>query len=88
MFIALINNLIYITSILFSLFCGNIHVVMGVTQLEANLHHLSLSEDWMKHLDSVVTMGSASHTVTASSRGSAKHGIAMMLRLTLLLILL
>ncbi|KAE8663797.1 DNA binding,zinc ion binding,DNA binding, putative isoform 2 [Hibiscus syriacus] len=44
--------------------------------LEANLHHLALSTDWMKHVDSAVTMGSASHIVIASSRGSAKHGIA------------
>nr|KJB09355.1 hypothetical protein B456_001G136300 [Gossypium raimondii] len=44
--------------------------------LEANLHHLALSTDWMKHVDSAVIMGSASHVVIASSRGSAKHGIA------------
>ncbi|KAK8655162.1 hypothetical protein V6N13_107752 [Hibiscus sabdariffa] len=44
--------------------------------LEANLHHLALSTDWMKHVDSAVTMGSASHFVIASSRGSAKHGVA------------
>ncbi|XVF04793.1 hypothetical protein REPUB_Repub05bG0116000 [Reevesia pubescens] len=44
--------------------------------LEANLHRLALSAEWMKHVDSAVTMGSASHIVTASSRGSAKHGIA------------
>ncbi|XVE78945.1 hypothetical protein DITRI_Ditri14bG0018800 [Diplodiscus trichospermus] len=43
--------------------------------LEANLHHLALSADWMKHVDSAVTMGSASHIVTASSRGSTKNGI-------------
>ena len=49
---------------------------MGMMQLEANLHHLALSADWMKPVDSAVTMGSASHIVTASSRGSAKHGIA------------
>ncbi|XWS71212.1 hypothetical protein CRYUN_Cryun03dG0119300 [Craigia yunnanensis] len=44
--------------------------------LEANLHRLALSANWMKPVDSAVTMGSASHIVTASSRGSAKHGIA------------
>ncbi|WRX33231.1 DDT domain - like 4 [Theobroma cacao] len=44
--------------------------------LEANLHHLALSAEWMKQVDSAVTMGSASHVVTASSRASAKHGIA------------
>ncbi|GMI89092.1 DDT-PHD PROTEIN3 [Hibiscus trionum] len=44
--------------------------------LEANLHHLALSTDWIKHVDSAVTMGSASHFVIASNRGSAKHGVA------------
>ncbi|KAK9032618.1 hypothetical protein V6N11_056877 [Hibiscus sabdariffa] len=44
--------------------------------LEANLYHLALSTDWMKHVDSAIAMGSASHIVIASSRGSAKHGIA------------
>ncbi|XVF19324.1 hypothetical protein REPUB_Repub11eG0100700 [Reevesia pubescens] len=44
--------------------------------LEANLHRRALSADWMKHVDSAVIMGSASHIVIASSRGSAKHGIA------------
>ncbi|XP_038992874.1 DDT domain-containing protein PTM-like isoform X1 [Hibiscus syriacus] len=44
--------------------------------LEANLHHLALSTDWMKHVDSAATMGSASHIMITSSRGSAKHGIA------------
>lgn len=45
-------------------------------QLEANLHRLALSADWMKPGDSATTMGSGSHIVTASSRGSAKLGIA------------
>ncbi|XVF47316.1 hypothetical protein PTKIN_Ptkin03bG0099600 [Pterospermum kingtungense] len=44
--------------------------------LEANLHRLAFSADWMKPVDSATTMGSASHIVTASSRGSAKLGIA------------
>ncbi|KAH1130429.1 hypothetical protein J1N35_001807 [Gossypium stocksii] len=44
--------------------------------LEANLHHLALSTDWTKHVDSAGTVGSASHIVIASSRGSAKHAIA------------
>lgn len=66
---------------------------MGI-QLEATLHHLALSTDWTKHVDSAGTMGSASHIVIASSRGSAKHAIArkgaasMMVKVTLLLILL
>ncbi|XVE59950.1 hypothetical protein DITRI_Ditri05aG0087600 [Diplodiscus trichospermus] len=45
-------------------------------KFEANLHHLALSSEWMKPVDSAVSMGSAFHIVTASSRGSAKHGIA------------
>lgn len=42
--------------------------------LEANLHHLALSADWLKHVDSVVTMGSASHVVT-SLRAYSKNVI-------------
>ena len=76
MYITLINNLIYIISILFSLFCDNIHAVNGMIQFEANLHHLALSAKWMKHVDSAVTICSASHIVIASSRGSIKHRIA------------
>lgn len=49
---------------------------MGTMQLEANLHHLALSSDWMKHVDSAATMGSAYHIVISSSRGSSKSGIA------------
>ncbi|KAM1804386.1 hypothetical protein FF1_030247 [Malus domestica] len=33
--------------------------------LEANLRHRALSADWLKHVDSVNTMGSASHVVTS-----------------------
>lgn len=44
--------------------------------LEANLHHLVLSPEWRKHMDSVTKMGSASHIVTSSSRLSSKHGIS------------
>ncbi|XP_038709113.1 DDT domain-containing protein PTM-like isoform X1 [Tripterygium wilfordii] len=43
--------------------------------LESNLHHLVLSPEWFKHVDSMVTMGSASHDVTASLRSSSKHGV-------------
>ncbi|GAV75423.1 PHD domain-containing protein/DDT domain-containing protein [Cephalotus follicularis] len=43
--------------------------------LESNLHRLALSAEWLKHVDSAVTMGSASHVVIASSRASLKHGI-------------
>ncbi|PIM98638.1 hypothetical protein CDL12_28880 [Handroanthus impetiginosus] len=45
-----------------------------VLQLESNLHHLALSPDWRKHVDSVATMGSASHIVSSSARASSKHG--------------
>ncbi|KAL0419529.1 UNVERIFIED_CONTAM: DDT domain-containing protein PTM, partial [Sesamum radiatum] len=45
-------------------------------ELESNLHHLALSADWRKHVDSVATMGSASHIVSSSARASSRHGIA------------
>lgn len=38
---------------------------MVMMQLAENLHHRALSADWLKHVDSVVTMGSASHVVTS-----------------------
>jgi len=44
-------------------------------QLEANLRHRALSADWLKHVDSVGTMGSATHIVVNLSRTSSKHGI-------------
>ncbi|XP_057955453.1 DDT domain-containing protein PTM isoform X2 [Malania oleifera] len=44
--------------------------------LESNLHRLALSDDWLKHVDSFVTVGSASHVVTSSPRVSSKHGIS------------
>ncbi|GFS30983.1 PHD-finger and DNA binding domain-containing protein [Actinidia rufa] len=34
--------------------------------LESNLRRLALSAEWLKHVDSVATMGSASHVVTSS----------------------
>ncbi|KAF5730840.1 DNA binding zinc ion binding DNA binding putative isoform 3 [Tripterygium wilfordii] len=43
--------------------------------LESNLRPLVLSPEWFKHVDSMVTMGSASHDVTASLRSSSKHGV-------------
>lgn len=46
----------------------------GIVQLESNLHHLALSAEWLKHVDSLATLGSASHIVIASSRAS-KHAI-------------
>ncbi|XP_050368365.1 DDT domain-containing protein PTM [Argentina anserina] len=40
--------------------------------LVENLHHRALSADWLKHVDSVVTVGSASHVVT-SLRATSKN---------------
>ncbi|KAL5831783.1 hypothetical protein ACOSQ4_017137 [Xanthoceras sorbifolium] len=42
--------------------------------LESNLHHLAISAEWLKLVDSVVTIGSASHIVINSSR--AKNGVS------------
>ncbi|XP_047159025.1 DDT domain-containing protein PTM isoform X2 [Vigna umbellata] len=42
--------------------------------LESNLRPFALSADWLKHVDSVPTMGSAIHIVV--SRTSSRHGIA------------
>ncbi|KAL3828221.1 hypothetical protein ACJIZ3_017023 [Penstemon smallii] len=42
-------------------------------KLESNLHHLALSADWQKHVDSVPTIGSASHIVSSSAPASSKH---------------
>ncbi|XP_027360332.1 DDT domain-containing protein PTM isoform X2 [Abrus precatorius] len=42
--------------------------------LESNLRPLALSSDWLKHVDSVATMGSATHVVV-NSRTSSRHGI-------------
>ncbi|KAL2485484.1 DNA binding zinc ion binding DNA binding [Abeliophyllum distichum] len=44
-------------------------------KLESSLHLRALSADWLKYVDSVPTMGSASHVVRNSVRSSAKHGI-------------
>ncbi|KZV56457.1 hypothetical protein F511_08355 [Dorcoceras hygrometricum] len=44
-------------------------------QVEANLNHLALSTGWRQNVDTVATMGSASHIVVSSSRVSSKHGI-------------
>nr|KYP68059.1 Nucleosome-remodeling factor subunit NURF301 family [Cajanus cajan] len=43
--------------------------------LESNLRPLGLSADWLKHVDSVATMGSSAHIVVSSSRSSSRHGI-------------
>ncbi|CBI24209.3 unnamed protein product, partial [Vitis vinifera] len=42
--------------------------------LESNLRRLALSADWLKQMDSFITMGSASHIVI-SSRASSKLGV-------------
>lgn len=46
---------------------------MGFVQLESNLDRRALSAEWLKHVDSVTTMGSASHIVTSLP---SKHGIS------------
>ncbi|KAJ8751271.1 hypothetical protein K2173_016452 [Erythroxylum novogranatense] len=45
-----------------------------VLMLESNLHHLAFTAEWSKHVDSSVTLGSASHIVTASLCASSKSG--------------
>lgn len=44
-------------------------------KVEANLNNLALSMGWRQNVDTVATMGSASHIVMSSSRVSSKHGI-------------
>lgn len=44
-------------------------------QLESNLHSRALSADWHKQVDSVTTLGSASHIMSSSLRMSSKNGI-------------
>ncbi|XP_062082236.1 DDT domain-containing protein PTM isoform X2 [Humulus lupulus] len=44
--------------------------------LESNLGRLALSTEWLKYVDSDVSVGSASHIVTSSARGSSKLMIA------------
>ncbi|PIA48260.1 hypothetical protein AQUCO_01400680v1 [Aquilegia coerulea] len=41
--------------------------------LESNLRHIAVLPQWLKHVDSVVTMGSASHVLTNSAPVSVKH---------------
>lgn len=47
-------------------------VKFSLLTLESNLRPLALSADWWKHVDSVVTIGSACH-IAASSRTSSRH---------------
>lgn len=42
-------------------------------QLESNLCSRALSAEWLKHVDSAVSVGSASHIVTSSVRASSKY---------------
>lgn len=44
--------------------------------LESNLRPLAISTEWSKHVDSVATVGSASHIVISSSRASSKQGVS------------
>ncbi|CAH9133281.1 unnamed protein product [Cuscuta epithymum] len=44
-------------------------------KLESNLRELALSANWLKHVDSIATLGSACHIVTSSSRVSSRHVI-------------
>lgn len=41
---------------------------MGMTQLQSNLGHRAFSAEWEKHVDSAVSLGSASHIITRSSK--------------------
>ncbi|PON42193.1 Autoimmune regulator [Parasponia andersonii] len=43
--------------------------------LQSNLGPLALSAEWLKHVDSDVSVGSACHIMTSSGRGSSKHMI-------------
>lgn len=52
-----------------------IYTLFVFIQLEANLHRLALSAEWLKHVDSFVTMGSASHVVVTSLRASSRNGV-------------
>ncbi|XP_043692985.1 DDT domain-containing protein PTM-like [Telopea speciosissima] len=44
--------------------------------LESNLSRIALSAEWLKQVDSVVTMGSASHVLATPVNVSSKHGIS------------
>ncbi|KAI3664245.1 hypothetical protein L6452_44728 [Arctium lappa] len=43
--------------------------------LESNIRLLALSDEWLKHVDSVVTVGSASHFVTSKLRMPSRNVI-------------
>lgn len=65
-----------VVSCLLSLFgLALITNVLGILQLESNLRRLALSAEWVKPVDSVATLGSASHVMTSSLRVSSKHVI-------------
>ncbi|KAF9595167.1 hypothetical protein IFM89_037596 [Coptis chinensis] len=46
---------------------------LGFCRLESNLRRIALLPEWSKYVDSVVTMGSASHVMTTSVQVSSKH---------------
>ncbi|KAJ4845960.1 hypothetical protein Tsubulata_000757 [Turnera subulata] len=52
-----------------------VSVKRSLLMLESNVNRLALLPDWWKHVDSAVTVGSASHIVTTSVRGSSKNGV-------------
>jgi hypothetical protein len=60
----------------FSETIGVIFVIIECPQLESNLRPLAISTEWSKHVDSVATVGSASHIVISSSRASSKQGVS------------
>lgn len=48
---------------------------MGVAQLESNIGRRALSAEWLKHVDSAISVGSASHILTSSAHTSTRHVI-------------
>lgn len=53
-----------------------INLGIPILQLESNLRRIALSADWLKVVDSVVTLGSASHAWTKGQVSSSKNGSA------------
>lgn len=42
-------------------------------QLESNIQLRAISDEWLKHVDSVVTVGSSSHVVTSKPRMQSRN---------------
>ncbi|KAJ4978874.1 hypothetical protein NE237_009654 [Protea cynaroides] len=55
--------------------CNIASVKHLLLNLESNLRRIALSAEWLKQVDSVATMGSASHVLATSVNVSSKHGI-------------